>query len=73
MQKGLKMNKGKKVEYIIFGIILMIVGGLFLVNNFYPKLEIWSNLVKLWPIILIIYGIKKMYMAFSEGKNSNEI
>ena len=67
------MNKNRKIEYIVFGIILVVIGAIFLVHNFYPYLKIWSNLVKLWPIILIIYGIKKIFSAIGESGKNNEI
>jgi len=66
------MTGAKKFEYLIFGLILIILGIVFLINNFYPDLEIWSKLVKLWPIILIIYGIKKIYLAFIEVGKRDE-
>lgn len=61
------MNKNRTVEYIVFGVILVVIGGIFLVNNFYPDLKIWSNLIKLWPVILIIYGIRKIFAAIGEN------
>lgn len=73
ISKGQYMNKNRKIEYIVFGIILVVIGAIFLVNNFYPDLRIWSNLIKLWPIILIIYGIKKIFSAIGEGVKNHEI
>ncbi|OGF63582.1 MAG: hypothetical protein A2Y62_22280 [Candidatus Fischerbacteria bacterium RBG_13_37_8] len=57
------MNKGEKLEHFIFGIVLLIVGLIFLVNNYYPELDLWSTIVKLWPVLLIAYGIKKLFIA----------
>jgi uncharacterized protein (DUF486 family) len=56
------MNKG---EHLAFGIILLIVGGIFLINNYYPELDLWDNIIKLWPVIIIIYGIKRISYAIS--------
>lgn len=43
----------------LFGVILFILGLLFLVENF-TTIEIWDKIWKLWPIILIIWGIKEI-------------
>jgi len=50
---------------LAFGIILLIVGGIFLINNYYPELDLWDNIIKLWPVIIIIYGIKRISYAIS--------
>lgn len=38
---------------IVFGLIILLVGVIFLFNNFLP----WFGWKNLWPIILILFGI----------------
>ena len=44
---------------VIPGVILVVVGALFLVNMLFPqlRLDIW----KLWPVILIAIGVGMMF------------
>lgn len=72
IKRGLTMSNSIRFEYLIMGNILIFLGILFLVNNFYPELEIWSKLIKLWPLVLVLYGIKKVYLALMETGKPNE-
>lgn len=62
-------TKGTEVECcagegsgrLVFGIVLIALGGLFLLD------DLWRPFVKLWPLILIILGIW-MLVRRSEGK-----
>lgn len=41
---------------ITAGIVLIVIGGLFLANNFLPGFDLW----RLWPVILIAIGVSIM-------------
>jgi len=43
-----------------FGLIVFAVGIVFIIENF-TDLEIWERVWNLWPIILIIWGIKEIW------------
>jgi len=43
-----------------FGLIILLIGIIFMVENF-TDLEIWGRIWNLWPLILIIWGIKEMW------------
>ena len=45
-----------KKKYPTGGIIVVTLGVIFLINNFFPTI----NFDKLWPIILIIVGISML-------------
>ena len=44
----------------LFGLILLLIGGIFLIEN-YTDIEIWDELWKFWPVILLIWGIKAIW------------
>ncbi len=46
---------------LVWGIILVILGVVFLLENF--GYDIWDYIGKLWPVILIIWGISKLQAA----------
>ncbi|MEA1964767.1 MAG: PspC domain-containing protein [Candidatus Aerophobetes bacterium] len=52
LQGDLGSNEKKKSR-VIGGLILLALGGLFMINNFLP----WFRFSRLWPLILIIIGL----------------
>ncbi|GAG40849.1 unnamed protein product, partial [marine sediment metagenome] len=44
----------------VFGLIILAVGVIFIVENF-TDLEIWGRVWNLWPVILLIWGIKEIW------------
>lgn len=59
----------RKKESLVWGIILVIIGVIFLLQNF--NIGVWRTLINLWPLILIGWGIKKIYLGLEE-KRSNK-
>ncbi|MCP4633104.1 MAG: PspC domain-containing protein [candidate division Zixibacteria bacterium] len=55
-QKGNNRN-------VIFGLILVILGGGFLLENFH--IWYWWNFGKLWPVLIITLGVLILTRAFS--------
>ncbi|HNT00548.1 MAG: hypothetical protein KA522_02090 [Candidatus Saccharicenans sp.] len=49
----------KQRDNLIWGVILIILGLLFLLDNL--GFDAWRFLFKLWPLILIIWGAYKLY------------
>ncbi len=46
------------------GLILIAIGLVFLLNNFYP-ISAWRLIGRYWPVILIIIGLRKLYGYFT--------
>ena len=44
----------------VFGLIILAFGIIFIVENF-TDLEIWGRVWNLWPVILLIWGIKEIW------------
>ncbi|MBU3182105.1 LiaI-LiaF-like domain-containing protein [Clostridium psychrophilum] len=51
------MIKGRRVGTITSGIILVIVGTVFLLRLVYPNIK-YSVVASMWPIVLILLGIE---------------
>lgn len=47
----------RRVGQVTFGVVLLLVGGVFLLINFFPQAE-WYQILRLWPIVLIFLGIE---------------
>ena len=46
-----------KLDRVIWGVVLLFIGGVLLLNNFNIIEFYWSNVWKFWPVFLIIFGI----------------
>ncbi len=46
------------------GLILIIIGAVFLLENFDSSFSVWS-VVRYWPVILILIGVRRLYDYFA--------
>lgn len=53
----------KKLTAIVSGVIVILIGLIFLINNFIPIAWVW----KLWPLILVAIGAVMIYKAVKKG------
>jgi hypothetical protein len=47
------------------GLILIALGIIFLLENWYGVFSFWRLFAKYWPVILIIIGLKKLHAYFT--------
>ncbi|MBI1749463.1 MAG: DUF4097 family beta strand repeat protein [Acidobacteria bacterium] len=60
------MSNGRPRRRPIFsGLILILVGSLLLANKFHPDLRIWEMFNSYWPVLLILWGLAKMFDYFA--------
>ena len=50
---------------LVAGMILILVGLGFLVENLFGSLSFWHLLSRYWPVFLIIIGVSKLYAFFT--------
>ena len=50
-----------KKESLFWGLIILVLGMLFLLKNFGLEINVWHLLGKYWPLILIYIGVKNIY------------
>lgn len=56
---------------IFSGLLLILIGGLFLIHNFGGNLPIWRLLERWWPLLFILWGLAKLcdhFMAQRTGE-----
>ena len=58
------MAKSKHRDSLIWGVILIVVGGIFLLETMHVR--IWHYVWRLWPVIFIVWGANKLYYGIKE-------
>lgn len=64
------MAKQKHRDSLIWGIILIVLGGIFLLEQF--NIDVWDEIWRFWPVILIIWGANKLYLGLKERSERSE-
>ncbi len=62
----------KKQESLFWGVVLLIIGLLFLLDNVGVDIDIWEILDNFWPMILIAIGIKNIWQHYSFKRSQEE-
>lgn len=61
--------KKKSIESIFWGVIIILIGALFLAKNLgWTGLNIWDIVGKYWPLVLIYIGAKNIITFISNKK-----
>lgn len=50
-----------KLDRVIWGVVLLFIGGVLLLSNFNVIDFYWSNVWKFWPVFLIIIGVNILF------------
>lgn len=56
-------------DSLIWGFILIIIGAVFLLEQF--DVDAWDTLWRLWPVILIVWGGSKIYFGLKDRAEKN--
>ncbi|MGB6430041.1 MAG: DUF4097 family beta strand repeat-containing protein [Candidatus Acidiferrales bacterium] len=55
------MSEQRRGRNSIFGgLVLVVLGALFLIQNFYPVFELWNAVLRWWPLLLILLGVARL-------------
>ncbi len=65
------MAKQKHRDSLIWGIILIVLGGIFLLEQF--DIDVWDQVWRFWPVILIIWGANKLHLGLKERRERAEV
>lgn len=57
-----------KRESLFWGLIILVLGMLFLLKNFGLEIDVWDLIGKYWPLILIYIGVKNIYLYIKKAK-----
>ncbi len=55
------------------GLILISIGLIFFLQNFYEHFSAWRLIARYWPVILIIIGLRKLYDYVTWQESQPEI
>ena len=55
------MSEQRRSRHSIFGgLVLVLIGTLFLIQNFHPEFDLWNLLFHWWPLLLILLGVARL-------------
>jgi hypothetical protein len=57
-----------KKESLFWGLIILVLGTLFLLKNFGLEINVWHLLGKYWPLILVYIGLKNIYLYLKKNR-----
>ena len=56
------MSDGRRQRSSIFsGLLLILLGVLFLLARFHPELSMWHLFWRYWPVVIILWGVAKLF------------
>jgi LiaI-LiaF-like transmembrane region len=58
------MAKQTHRDSLIWGVILIAIGGIFLLETMHVR--VWHYVWRLWPVIFIVWGANKLYYGIKE-------
>jgi hypothetical protein len=64
------MATQKKGNSLVWGIILIVVGVIFLLEQF--DIDIFNQVWRFWPLILIVWGANKLWLGLKERNERSE-
>jgi lia operon protein LiaF len=58
----------RKQESLFWGIVLLLIGAVFLISNLGVDIDVWEVLGDYWPVILIVIGAKNIWQHYYTKK-----
>jgi len=65
-------NGSRRRHSLVGPIILIALGALLLLSNFYPDIAFWPILARYWPLILIFLGLGKLWDYYWGGRQTEQ-
>jgi hypothetical protein len=50
---------------LTFGVVLILIGTIFFLENWYERFSVWHLVGRYWPLILVLVGLNKLYGYFA--------
>ena len=64
------MAKQRRSDSLIWGIVLIIVGAIFLLEQL--DIDVFDQVWRFWPLILIVWGANKLWLGLKERNERSE-
>ena len=66
------MANSKHRDSLVWGLILVVLGLLFLLDNLDLNVDVWHILSNFWPVVLIAWGAWKLFLGLKEKEEARE-
>ena len=63
------MTISKRKDPLVWGIVLIVIGALFLLENTF---DLWWAVARLWPVLLIAWGALKLYNGLKDREQDTQ-
>ncbi|HZX09656.1 MAG TPA: DUF5668 domain-containing protein [Acidobacteriota bacterium] len=60
-----------KKDNLAWGIILILIGVIFLLDNI--NVNVWDAFARLWPVVIIAWGVWKLYFGIKERSEEKKL
>ncbi len=64
------MATARNRNALVWGIILILIGSIFITDSL--NINVFDFAARLWPLILIFWGVWKLYFGLKEQKEGQE-
>jgi len=64
------MARKYKKDNLAWGIILILIGVIFLLDNI--NVNVWDAFARLWPLVIIAWGVWKLYFGIKEHREDKK-
>lgn len=62
----------RRQETLFWGIVLLVIGALFMLDNFGVDIDVWEFIGNFWPLILIGIGLKNIWAHYQDKRMRSE-
>ncbi len=67
------MANGYRKDSIFWALTLIAIGSLFLYTNFHHDVRAWQIIAKYWPVLIIFWGLSKLYGYIRYRRDPNAV
>jgi hypothetical protein len=64
------MANGKHKDSLVWGLVLVVLGLLFLLDNLDVRFDVWRQLANFWPVLLIVWGAWKLFFGIKDAREA---
>lgn len=62
----------RKQESLFWGVVLLLIGTIFLMDNMGMDIDVWDLIGDYWPVILIAIGVKQIWSHYNTKRLTEE-
>src|SRR5687767_1145066 len=66
------MSRRSSAGSIFWGLTLVAIGGLLLARNVGYNIPIWRGLARYWPVLIIVWGLLKLFDYYNNKRAGND-